>query len=170
MRSAIGIKRSYRAVEALRALWAVQVNQGLERIRAEARIDHRSLERQGQVDQAPTQHMGPGAAAAAAKVEHQQPAAEPLAPVEPVTRIGQHNAEVRERKRVLEAARRLMEPAREWVGELKRAARAGVQTVMGLARGLGASIAAKLRKGYARRRNGSGSRARDRRGRCRRPS
>ena len=156
------------AIEALRELWAVQVNHALERIQAEARIDHRSLERQGQADQAPTQHMGPGAtalerqaarqalaapAAAAAKVEHQQPepAAEPLAPVEPVTRIGQHNAEVRERNRVLEAARQMMELARERVGELEQAARAGVRKVMGLARGLGASIAAERQRQEAQR-------------------
>ncbi len=151
------------AIEALRELWAVQVNHALERIHAEARIDHRSLEGQGQPDQVPTQHMGSGATAlerqaarktlpapagAAAVVEHQQPdpAAEPLAPVEPVNRIGQHNAEVRERNRLLEAARQVMELAREQVGELERVARTGVRKVMGLARGLGASIAAERQR------------------------
>ena len=61
------------------------------------------------------------------KVEHQQPdlAAERVRQPEPVTRIGRHNAEVRERNRVLETARKAMELARERVGELERAARAG---------------------------------------------
>ncbi len=55
------VQTSGPAVEALRELWAVQVNQALERIQCEARVDHRSYARQGE-DQVATQHMGPAAA------------------------------------------------------------------------------------------------------------
>ncbi len=70
--------------------------------------------------------MGPGAMAlerqAARKalpapvvVKHEQPtpAAKRLQQAEPVTRIGQHNDAVRERNRLLEAARKVMETARQ---------------------------------------------------------
>ena len=147
------------AIEALRALWAVQVNHALERIRVEARVDHRSLERQGQPDQAPTQHMGPGATAlerqAARKAAgvvsrpaEQQPdlAAARIEPAMPVTRIGRLNAAMRERNRVLETARKAMDAARERMGELERAATVGVRKVMGLARGIGAAIAAERQR------------------------
>ena len=55
------VQTSGPAVEALRELWAVQVNHALERIQSEARVDHRSYARQGE-DLVPTQHMGPAAA------------------------------------------------------------------------------------------------------------
>ena len=55
------VQTSGPAVEALRELWAVQVNHALERIQAEARVDHRSYARQGE-DLVATQHMGPAAA------------------------------------------------------------------------------------------------------------
>lgn len=148
------------AVEALRELWAVQVNHALERIQAEARVDHRSFERQGQHDQVPTQHMGPSATALerqavrqalpeptkAVEREQPDPAAVRIEQREPVTRIGQHNAEVRERNRVLQVARRAFEGAKERAGELEQAAKAGVRKVMNLARGLGASIAGERKR------------------------
>jgi ATP-dependent exoDNAse (exonuclease V) alpha subunit len=56
------VQTSGPAVEALRELWAVQMNHALERIQSEARVDHRSYARQGE-DQVATQHMGPAAAA-----------------------------------------------------------------------------------------------------------
>ena len=49
-------------VEELRAEWAGQVNQALERARVEARVDHRSYARQGE-DKAPGVHLGPAATA-----------------------------------------------------------------------------------------------------------
>ena len=55
------VQTSGPAVEALRELWAVQVNHALERIQSEARVDHRSYARQGE-DLVATQHMGPAAA------------------------------------------------------------------------------------------------------------
>ncbi len=54
------VQTSGPAVEALRELWAVQVNHALERIQSEARVDHRSYARQGE-DLVATQHMGPAA-------------------------------------------------------------------------------------------------------------
>ncbi|RZL28328.1 MAG: conjugal transfer protein TraA [Sphingomonas sp.] len=141
------------AVEALRELWAVQVNHALERIQEAARVDHRSLERQERPGQVPTQHMGPGATALerraarpeGAVAEHRQPQPE-AARVEqasdPVTRIGQHNAAVRERNLVLEMAHRAMEAAREAARQLEQRAAAGIRKVHGLLRGVGAMVRA----------------------------
>ena len=147
------------AVEALRELWAVRVNRALERVQVADRVDHRSLERQGLEDLVPTQHLGPAASgmerraareagapafeAVARAVPRREP--DPAAP-EPVTRIGQHNAEVRERNRVVVLAQRALEVARERAGELEQAATRGAQKVLGLMRGLGASIGAERRQ------------------------
>ena len=51
------VQTSGPAIEALRELWAVQVNQALARIQAEARVDHRSFARRG-VEREPEQHLG----------------------------------------------------------------------------------------------------------------
>ncbi len=205
------VQTSGPAVEALRELWAVQVNHALERIQSEARVDHRSYARQGE-DQVATQHMGPAAAAMERKAarrsaeraqegartspEPVQDSARPLpAPVEaprpvqaqeaaqdspgpareaprlvlqpvagesspdapraavrpsagvsgaglePVTRIGQRNAEIQERNRAMQAARAALDVARRALEGLERAAAAGRRWVSGLARGLGAQIA-----------------------------
>ena len=218
------VQTSGPAVEALRALWAVQVNRALERIQSEARVDHRSYVRRGE-DLVATQHLGPaasgmerkaarqqaqqqagrdevgtpgglepsreaprtaqerpGAASAPAEVllpaqvkqasqsipeppraasepvlrseavsggqEAQGTALRPSAGVcgagwEPVTRIGQHNAAVQERNRLAQAAQRALEAARRVLDGLERAAVAGVQRVLGLARGLGTQAAAE---------------------------
>ncbi len=204
------VQTSGPAVEALRALWAVQVNHALERIQSEARVDHRSYARRGE-DLVATQHLGPAASgmerkaarsvrqapertaeaqarpqevaravpapveaprpaqgqeaaqggperakAAAKPVEAGWPAlptaqgqggpARPSAGVsgagpEPVTRIGQRNAEISERNRVAQAARVALEAARRVLDGLERAAAAGRRWVTGLARGLGAQVA-----------------------------
>jgi hypothetical protein len=198
------VQTSGPAVEALRELWAVQVNHALERIQSEARVDHRSYARQGE-DQVATQHMGPAAAgmerkaalrsaervqeaarsvpepvqdvarALPASVEAPRPVQVPEAvqdapkPVlqpmagescpdapraavrpsagvsgagaEPVTRIGQRNAEIGERNRAVQAARAALDVARQALEGLERAAAAGRRWVSGLARGLGAQIA-----------------------------
>ena len=142
------------AVEALRELWAVQVNYALERIQEAARVDHRSLERQERLGQVPTQHMGPGATALerraarpeGAVAEHRQPqpeAARVEQASEPVTRIGQHNAAVRERNLVLEVAHRAMEAAREVARQLEQRAATGIRKVQGLLRGVGAMVRAE---------------------------
>jgi len=134
------------AIEQLREVWAGQVNQALERARVAERVDHRSFARQGR-EQVAEQHMGVAATAMERRAERghaavvaQSPEVQPTAR-EPVTRIGQHNAEVRERNRVLEAARQALGMAREGVAALERQMAAGVRWVSGLARGLGAQLA-----------------------------
>ncbi len=175
------VQTSGPAVEALRELWAVQVNHALERIQCEARVDHRSYARQGE-DQVATQHMGPAAAAMERKAarraaeraqegagtppepvqEAPMPVLQPLAAesspdapkaavrpsagvsgagLEPVTRIGQRNAEIGERNRAVQAARAALDVARRALEGLERAAAAGQRWVSGLARSLGAQIA-----------------------------
>jgi ATP-dependent exoDNAse (exonuclease V) alpha subunit len=156
------------AVEVLRALWAVQVNQALERAQVAERVDHRSFARQGR-DQVAEQHLGPAAAALERHAAAERPVPTPwgggaerpvakrvqlyaaddnqkLSPSEPVTRIGQHNAEVRERNRVVVLAQKAMETARERVGELEQAATQGARKVLGFARALGASIGGERRR------------------------
>ena len=167
------IQTSGPAVEALRALWAVQVNQALERARVAERVDHRSLDRQGLGDLVATQHLGPAASgmerraareagapapeAVAKAVDLREP--DPVAP-EPVTRIGQHNAEVRERNRVVVLAQRALDVARERAGELEQAAARGAQKVLGFARTLGASIGAERRRQEAARQEQEAERVR----------
>ena len=147
------------AVEALRELWAVQVNWALARAQVAERVDHRSLDRQGQGHLVATQHLGPAASgmerraareagapapeAVARAVDLREP--DPAA-LEPVTRIGRHNVEVRERNRVLVLAQKALETARERLGELERAAAWGKRQVLGLMRGVGASIGAEQRR------------------------
>lgn len=136
------------AIEELRELWEHQVNQALERAQVAERVDHRSFARRGEAREA-EQHLGVAATAMerragrehAAAVER-DPSVQSAAP-EPATRIGQHNAEVRERNRVLEAARKALEVAREAAAGLERQVAAGVRWVSGLARGIGAQIAAE---------------------------
>ncbi len=153
------------AVETLRALWAQRVNQALERAQVAERVDHRSLDRQGQGHLVATQHLGPAASGMERRAAREAGApapeavaravdlreADPAAP-EPVTRIGQHNAEVRERNRVVVLAQKALDVARERVGELEQAATRGARQVLGLMRGLGASIGAEQRRQEAARR------------------
>ncbi len=214
------VQTSGPAVEALRELWAVQVNHALERIQCEARVDHRSYARQGE-DLVASQHMGPAAvgmerkaarraqeaardaarttseaapelppkpvrdavralpapveaprpvqvpeaaqdgperaqdaprsvprpvgreepASDAPKAAARSPAGVSGAGAEPVTRIGQRNAEVQERNRAMQAARAALDAARRALERLEQAAAAGRRWVSGLARGLGAQIA-----------------------------
>jgi len=170
------------AVEALRELWAVQVNRALERAQVAERVDHRSFARQGR-DQVAEQHMGPAATAlerhaaagrpgltpgggeagqpvtvrlqAYAESDNQKPPA-PAA----VTRISQRNAEVRERNSVAALAQRALEAARERVGELEQAATQGARKVLGFARALGASIGADRRRQEAARQEQEAERVR----------
>ena len=65
------VQTSGPAVEALRELWAVQVNRALERIQCEARVDHRSYARRGE-DLVATQHLGPAASGMERKAARQQ--------------------------------------------------------------------------------------------------
>ena len=162
------IQTSGPAVEALRALWAVRVNQALEHAQVAERVDHRSFARQGR-DQVAEQHLGPAAAALERHAAAGRPVPTPwgggaerpvaqrvqsyaednnqkLPSSEPVTRIGQHNAQVRERNSVAALAQRALEVARERVGELEQAATQGARKVLGFARALGASIGGERRR------------------------
>lgn len=65
------VQTSGPAVEALRALWAVQVNHALERIQVKARVDHRSYARRGE-DVVASQHLGPAASGMERKAARQQ--------------------------------------------------------------------------------------------------
>lgn len=144
------------AIEALRELWGHQVNRALARAQVFERVDHQSFARQG-ADLVAEQHMGPAATAMERRAERERvqaaermPERERAAP-EPVTRIGQHNAEVRERNRAVVLAQRALEVARERVGELEQAATRGARRVLGLMRGVGASIGAERRRQEAAR-------------------
>jgi len=113
-------------IEHMRGVWARQVNSALERHQVEQRVDHRSFERQGK-EQEPTRHMGVSATA----MERQ--AAREIPGRDPVTDLGKQNAEIRERNRVLETARKAMEKAQELFSGLEKRARLAV----GLARKIG---------------------------------
>ncbi|WP_281430555.1 MobA/MobL family protein [Acetobacter pasteurianus] len=110
----------------MRGVWARQVNMALERHQIEQRVDHRSFERQGK-EQEPTRHMGVSATA----LERQ--AAREIPGRGPVTDLGKQNAEIRERNRVLETARKAVEKAQELFSGLEKKARLAV----GLARKIG---------------------------------
>ncbi|MGY6771344.1 MobA/MobL family protein, partial [Komagataeibacter sp. NFXK3] len=113
-------------IERLREVWARQVNQALERHQVEQRVDHRSFERQGN-EQEPTRHMGVSATALERQAGRENPGREP------VTDLGKQNAEIRERNRVLETARKAVEKAQELFSGLEKRARLAV----GLARKIG---------------------------------
>jgi len=104
-------------IEHMRGVWARQVEQ---------RVDHRSFERQGE-EQEPTRHMGVSATA----LERQ--AAREIPGRGPVTDLGKQNAEIRERNRALETARKAVEKAQELFSGLEKKARLAV----GLARKIG---------------------------------
>jgi len=113
-------------IEHMRGVWARQVNMALERHQVEQRVDHRSFERQGK-EQEPTRHMGVSATA----MERQ--AAREIPGRKPVTDLGKQNAEIRERNRVLETARKAVEKAQELFSGLEKRAKLAV----GLARKIG---------------------------------
>ena len=113
-------------IEHMRGVWARQVNMALERHQIEQRVDHRSFQRQGK-EQEPTRHMGVSATA----LERQ--AAREIPGREPVTDLGRQNAQIHERNRVLEAARKAVEKAQELFSGLEKKARLAV----GLARKIG---------------------------------
>ncbi|MGV4878640.1 MobQ family relaxase [Acetobacter indonesiensis] len=113
-------------IEHMRGVWARQVNTALERHQVEQRVDHRSFERQGK-EQEPTRHMGVSATAMERQATREIPGREP------VTDLGKQNAEIRERNRVLETARKAVEKAQELFSDLEKRARQAV----GLARKIG---------------------------------
>ena len=91
------VQTSGPAVEVLRALWAVQVNQALERIQAEARVDHRSFARRG-LERDPEQHLGVAASGMERKAARRAAATEaaevaPLAALPEPAREGPRRAQ-----------------------------------------------------------------------------
>lgn len=113
-------------IEHMRGVWARQVNTALERHQVEQRVDHRSFERQGK-EQEPTRHMGVSATAMERQAVRKIPGRKP------VTDIGKQNAEIRERNRILETARKAVEKASALFSGLEKRARLAV----GLARKIG---------------------------------
>lgn len=113
-------------IEHMREVWARQVNTALERHQVEQRVDHRSFERQGK-EQEPTRHMGVSATAMERQAVREIPGRDP------VTDLGKQNAEIRERNRMLEVARKAVETAQELFSGLEKRARMAV----GLARKIG---------------------------------
>ena len=102
-------------VEALRELWAIQVNHALQRIEAAARVDHRSHARRG-LDAVPTITMGAGATALERRAQRAQRAHDgqeggPDA-LPPVTRRGQRQAAIAAANAAAELARAEAEAAR----------------------------------------------------------
>lgn len=95
-------------VEQLREVWAGMQNQGLERAKVAERVDHRSFERQG-VRQEATVHMGPRVSGMERRAE--QIAAREGRTYEPVTKVGQHNAGVIEKR----GLRQYIEKGEEWL-------------------------------------------------------
>jgi len=105
-------------VEALRELWAIQVNVALERIQAEARVDHRSHERRG-LAAIPGIRMGAGATAMERREQerHGERDGEPdVAP--PVTRRGQRQDEIA----AMNAAAEERRAEAEWVARRRQEA------------------------------------------------
>lgn len=122
-------------IEHLRAVWAQQVNNALEQHQVAQRVDHRSLKRQGK-DQEPTVHMGVSATALERKATREADHGEP------VTERGQQNAVIQERNRILEATRKALETAQEWLVGLEKRAHFAV----GVARKIGQRVRAEQKK------------------------
>ena len=100
-------------VEALRELWAIQVNHALQRIEAAARVDHRSHARRG-LDAVPSITMGAGATALERRAQRAHDGREGGPDVlPPVTRRGQRQAAIAAANAAVELARAEAEAARE---------------------------------------------------------
>ena len=82
-------------VERWRARFAEMQNAALERAQVHERVDHRSYQRRG-VEQEATVHMGPGVMAMERRAERE--AQRKGRDYAPVTKVGQHNAGVTERR------------------------------------------------------------------------
>ena len=113
-------------VEALRELWAIQVNHALQRIEVAARVDHRSHARRG-LDAVPSITMGAGATALERRAQRAHDGREGGPDVlPPVTRRGQRQAAIAAANAAAELARAEAEAERaeqERQAEAVRAAR-----------------------------------------------
>ena len=113
-------------VEALRELWAIQVNHALQRIEAAARVDHRSHARRG-LDAVPSITMGAAATALERRAQRAHDGRDGGPDVlPPATRRGQRQAAIAAANAAAERARAEAEVARveqEREAEAARAAR-----------------------------------------------
>jgi hypothetical protein len=98
-------------VERWRGRWAEMQNAALERAQVVERVDHRSHQRQG-IEQEATVHMGPGVVAMERRAERE--AQRDGREYEPVTKVGQHNAGVIERR----GLRQYIERGTEWARDM----------------------------------------------------
>ena len=98
-------------VERWRGRWTEMQNAALERANVLERVDHRSHQRRG-IEQEATVHMGPSVMAMERQAERQ--AVREGRDYAPVTRVGQHNADVLERR----GLRQYIERGTEWAREM----------------------------------------------------
>lgn len=113
-------------VERWRGRFAEMQNAALERAQVAERVDHRSHQRRG-IEQEATVHMGPNVVAMERRAERE--AQRDSREYEPVTKVGQHNAGVFERRTL----RQYIEQGTEW-------AREATQRVAGRMHGLAAML------------------------------
>ena len=113
-------------VERWRGRWAEMQNAALERAQLAERVDHRSHQRRG-IEGEATVHMGPGVMAMERRAERE--AQREGRDYAPVTKVGQHNAGVIERR----GLRQYIEQGTEW-------ARVATQHVAGRLRGFAATL------------------------------
>lgn len=113
-------------VDRWRGRWAEMQNAALERANVPERVDHRSHQRRG-IEQEATVHMGPSVMAMERQAERQ--AHREGRDYAPVTRVGQHNAGVLERR----GLRQYIERGTEWAREM-------TQRVAGRLQGFAATL------------------------------
>ena len=113
-------------VDRWRGRWAEMQNAALERANVPERVDHRSHQRRG-IEQEATVHMGPSVMAMERQAERD--AQRNGRDYEPVTKVGQYNAGVIERRTL----RQYIEQGTEW-------ARVATQHVAGRLRGFAATL------------------------------
>ncbi|WP_426265490.1 MobQ family relaxase [Sphingomonas sp. PWP1-2] len=113
-------------VERWRGRYAEMQNAALERAQLAERVDHRSHQRRG-IEQEATVHMGPNVVAMERRAERE--AQRDGREYEPVTKVGQHNAGVLERRTL----RQYIEQGTEWAREM-------TQRVAGRMHGLAAML------------------------------
>ena len=99
-------------VERWRGRWAEMQNAALERAQVAERVDHRSHQRRG-TEQEATVHMGPGVMAMERRAERE--AQREGRDYAPVTKVGQHNAGVTERRRL----RQYIDRGTNWLREAR---------------------------------------------------
>lgn len=124
-------------IEALRALWAMQCNEALERAGEAVRVDHRSYERQG-AETVPGVHLGPHSTAVERKAAHQ--AEQDGRDYEPRTYRARANAEATEKNGIAETLRQIIEGAEQAIAKVQKAANELIDWFADLADVLGSEV------------------------------